>query len=173
MPSPGEHVHRLRPIEAVAAVGEDADVAGEGRGVAGDVDDARRRGAEQRPQQFFVGALAGRVEDDGVEALALSDAAGDLFGGVGADEACAIGQAVAPRVLAGVGDRRRDDFHAEHVVRPARRSESDRAHAAIGVEHAQDACTAELRHCAGWLSGGRLTCGNARAGGFTGEEVRA
>ena len=78
-----------------------------------------RGGAAQSSARssFSSAPLRGGVEDDGVEALALSDAAGDLLGGVGADKARAIGQAVAPRVLAGVGDRRRDDFHAEHVVR--------------------------------------------------------
>ena len=135
MPRPWKHVHRLGAVKPVTAFAEDADVAGEGGRIAGNVDDARRRSEQQCAKQLFIRAFAGRVEDDCVKALATGDAAWNFTGGIGADKAGAAVHAVAAGILDCVGDGRRDDFDAEHIARALRRSQRDRSHAAIGVEH--------------------------------------
>jgi hypothetical protein len=56
-------------VEGVAAVDQDAQVAGEGGRVTRDVHQARRFLLEQGVQDGRVGADAGRVEDHGVGAL--------------------------------------------------------------------------------------------------------
>ena len=87
VPRPREHVHGLRPLQAIAPRGEALHVPGEGGGVAGDVGQRGNAGVGDGLQQRGVGALAGRVEYGGVKALAPLEQAGDLCGGVAADEA--------------------------------------------------------------------------------------
>ena len=67
MAGPAELIDRPDPLEAIAAVGEQARVAGEGRRVAGDRYDALDvRGG--KGAALGLGAGAGRVDDHGVEA---------------------------------------------------------------------------------------------------------
>ena len=75
MPRLREHVEWRRITEFVAAGGEALCVAGQGRWVAGDVDDALGGYFQYRVDDFFIAACARRVEDYGVEA-----ARGQLFG---------------------------------------------------------------------------------------------
>ena len=70
MGRPAELADRLHPVEPIAAVDERPGVAGEGRGVARDIGDTRHiGGGEQR--RLLLRAGAGRIEDDGVEAIEL------------------------------------------------------------------------------------------------------
>ena len=68
MPRLRKHIKRRRLRESVAACGEASRVAGEGGGVAGDVDDALGGDFQDGVRHFFVAACARRVEDYGVEA---------------------------------------------------------------------------------------------------------
>src|SRR5215213_405214 len=58
----GEHIDRLDGAERIAALAEDLQVAGEGRRLAGDVDDPVRLRRDQRLQHRRLTADAGRVE---------------------------------------------------------------------------------------------------------------
>ena len=65
-----ELVHRHDPLQHVAAVDEDARVAGEAGGIAGDRRDARHlRGGKRLRLRLCAGAR--RIEDDPVEAVEL------------------------------------------------------------------------------------------------------
>ncbi len=68
MMRPGELVDHLDAVEAIAAIDEDARVAREGRGIAGNADQHRRLGGGEC-LRLFRGAGARRIEDDGVVAI--------------------------------------------------------------------------------------------------------
>src|SRR5215212_600225 len=64
----GEHVEGTEGVDAVAGVEEEAEVAGEGGGVAGDVGDVRGFELDDAADGFGLGPGAGRVEEDEVGA---------------------------------------------------------------------------------------------------------
>ena len=78
----GEHVHRRGAEGAVAVGGEVFEVAGEGDGVAGDVDHARGAQGADGAEEVLVAAGAGRVHHQHVE--------GALFGGHAQQEAARV-----------------------------------------------------------------------------------
>ena len=73
-------------FEAVVLGTEGFEIAGEGCGVTGDVADFWDFGRGEGAEEGEFGALAGRIEYDGVEALVLGEDFRNLAGGVGADE---------------------------------------------------------------------------------------
>ena len=70
MPGPGELVDRLNPVQPVSAVDQDAGVARESRGVAGDRDRPGHPG-DREHLGLRPGAGARRIEDHGVKAREL------------------------------------------------------------------------------------------------------
>ena len=76
----GEHVYRDCLLEAVGACGQKLYVAGEGGGVAGDVDQALCGGGDQRVHHGAGEALSGGIDDHGVKAPAAQKAGIDLGG---------------------------------------------------------------------------------------------
>ena len=143
MSRPRKHVHGLRPRQAVAPRGEALHVPGEGGGVAGDVGQRGTAGVGDGLQQRGVGPLAGRVEYGGVKALAHPEQAGNLCGGVAAEEPRLCFEAVALGVALRVGDGGGNDLDAGDPAGMPRRAEGDRARAAIGVQHVHVAAGAD------------------------------
>jgi hypothetical protein len=68
---PREHIHGLGATELVAAIAKDFDIAGEGRWVTGDIAECWDFCLDDSVQEYCVGTLTGRVEYNGIEALAL------------------------------------------------------------------------------------------------------
>ena len=145
MARPREHVHGLRPGEAIAPPAQALDVPGEGGGIAGDVGDCGDAGVGEGVQQRGVRALAGRIEYGGVKATPLVQQPRNLHGGVAADEVGPVVEAVARGVALRVGDGGRDDLDACGASGPPRRGQGDRTRAAVGVQHVQVAAGAYAR----------------------------
>ena len=91
--------------DGVAGGGEGCEVAGEGFGGAGDVDEGGGGDAGEQRADFEAGAGAGRVEDDEVGAVALEDGGAEEVEGGGFDGAEVAGSLVAgERGEGGLGD---------------------------------------------------------------------
>lgn len=128
-----EHIHRLDFLRFVAAVFQDAEVAGECGRVAADVDEALRAVVEDRTKQVLVTAFPWRVDDEDVESLAfLVPARDDVFGRSGFE--MGVREAVHLGIALGVFDCLRDDFDAVYFFRLFGEEERDRADAAVGVD---------------------------------------
>ncbi len=129
-----KHIHRLGFDRAVAAVLQDAKVAGQRGRVARDVHDALRAKLQHRVEQARVAALAGRVDDDDVgRHPGCLPPRQDVFGG--ADGKFGVGDAVQRGVAASVLDRFGDDLDAVDAARVLGEEQGDRSDAAIGVDH--------------------------------------
>ena len=93
-----EQVYRAELGGAPAEAGEGGDVAGEGLGVAADVDDAARLHFIDCRDALRRAARAGRVKEHYIRVQALPGRGDHPFGGVGADKA-----GICNFVAAGVG----------------------------------------------------------------------
>mgnify|MGYP003160056149 FL=1 len=82
-----EQVYRAELGGAPAEAGEGGDVAGEGLGVAADIDDAARLHFVDCRDALRRTARAGRVKEHYIRVQALPGRGGHPFGGVGADKA--------------------------------------------------------------------------------------
>lgn len=129
-----EQVEGLGVTEGVAALGQELHIAGERRGVAGDVNDALRRHAEHGVDDVAVDALARRVNDNGVKPHA---AARELLRGLArvGTEKLDVFNAVSRGVFPGVPDGGVHDLHAVGAAGLAGKAERDRARAAVEIEH--------------------------------------
>ena len=74
-------------MQVIAMIVQMFEIASEGGGVAGHVDDGGDIGAGEGFEQGGIGTLAGRIEERNIEAFATGQEAGDLSGGVTTDEA--------------------------------------------------------------------------------------
>ncbi len=127
-----EHVEGLCGEGCVALRGEEGDIAGEGRGVAGDVDhlgcaalcDVLDDGGDE--------TLARRIDDDEIELAFLFEDLRKTFRTVCAEEFC-IFDAVNFCVVPCVFDRRRNDLDAVDLFAFLRGIERDGACAAVEV----------------------------------------
>lgn len=116
MASLREHVHRLDFFRFIAAVFQDAEVAGECRQVAADVDEAFRAVLQDGPEKILVAAFSGRVDDEDVEPFAfLVPTRNDVFCCSGFEPS--ICEAVDFGVALGFFDRLRDNFDGVDFIR--------------------------------------------------------
>ncbi len=161
MRRPWEHVHRRGDFDEVSSRSKEREVAGEGGGVAGDVDDVRRGEAEEGVDEGFFAAFARGVEDDD----------GLFAGEIGWREGLGAGGAVAGRgdgvelgVAEGVLDGALADFEAEDALGKVGQVEADGAGAAVDVEEERDARGGG--RCVGGRGGawGAGDCGRGEAG---------
>ena len=114
----GEHVDRADAAELVAGLLELGGVRGQGRRVAGDVDDLLRLALDQPADDFLREAGAGRVDDDDVGLAGLLEQGPDAGAGVGGDELGVL-DPVALGVALGVFDRLGDDLESPDLARLA------------------------------------------------------
>lgn len=128
-----EHVDGLDLFDAVAALCEEEQVAGERFRVAGDVDDARRRERDGGGEERLVAARARRVHQEHVAALAVLRHVHHEFARVGADEADVF-HVVQLGVGDGVAHGVAVDLHAEHLPGGFGGDHADRADAAVRVD---------------------------------------
>lgn len=128
-----EHVDGLDLFDAVAALCEEEQVAGERFRVAGDVDDARRRERDGGGEERLVAARARRVHQEHVAALAVLRHVHHEFARVGADEADVF-HVVQLGVGDGVAHGVAVDLHAEHLPGGSGGDHADRADAAVRVD---------------------------------------
>ena len=128
-----EHIDGLDFLDAVAALGEEGEVAGEGFGVAGDIHDALRRERDGGGEERLVAARTRRVHQEDVARLAVFRHVDHEFACVGADKADvlhAVQLRVGDRVAHGVAV----DLHAEHLSGGFRGDHADGADAAVCVD---------------------------------------
>lgn len=118
-------------VEGVADVTQEGSVAGEGSGVAGDVEDARHAAGGDGLEQAFVAAGAGRIDDDAADAFEIGGS-NDVF-----RRALDHGQPFDPVEFA-VFPRQRDGggpyFHRRDGLRFPRQERRQRADAAVEFE---------------------------------------
>src|SRR5215510_11318491 len=114
-----EHVHRLDPVHAIAAVHELAEVAGEGGRIARDVHDAGGSELDQRAQRFWMEPGARRIRHHRLRAHALGDELGQSEADL-ADEEGAVVDLVGHGVASGVGHRGGSELDAVDVSAAAR-----------------------------------------------------
>ena len=130
----GKHIDGAGEGKAIGG-GEQLEVAGEGGGITGDVNELWRGGFAQGAHDGRVETLAGRVDDDRVEVLLLSKPWIQRRG-VALEEAGFAREMVDFGVFARVDHGGRDDFDARRVRARTRGEERDRARAAVYVAHA-------------------------------------
>ena len=126
----GEQVEGTQPVEHVALLTEDGDVAGKGGRVAGDVGDRPRSAGHDRLHDGTAGALARRVEDDQV----------DRHDGPACEDRPDIAREhpraghVCPRVRAGV-QVALDQRHAGRATHGVGQEPREQPDAGVQVEH--------------------------------------
>lgn len=136
MPCPGEHIHRLDLLDAVAVPDEPGGVAGGGGRVAADVDQAAGGHLDDGGQGGRVAALAGRVHHDDVGGQALGGQTGGGFAGVGAEETALGRDGVAHPGGVGFGalDGLGDHLDPHQRAAALRHRKADGAHPAVEVQ---------------------------------------
>ena len=97
----GEEIKRSDPAVTPALLFKEGAVAGEGRGIARNIDDTLRRCLTKRADKLGRQSLAGRVDHNYVGS---ADEGGRVFGGVAGDEFGAL-DAVVTCVEFGILDR--------------------------------------------------------------------
>lgn len=130
-----KHIDWLNLRHLVQAVrSERLQIAGEGGGVAGDVDDALRLHRAHGLEQRGVAAFARWVNDNHV--------GGDAARAPSRDDIlcftrfeCGIGNVIARGIRLGIGNRFGDNLDAVDVPRLLGKEERNRADAAVGVDH--------------------------------------
>ncbi len=130
----GKHIDGAGEGKAIGG-GEQLEIAGEGGGITGDVNEFWRGGFAQGAHDGRVETLAGRVDDDRVEVLLLLKPWIQRRG-VALEEASFAREMVDFGVFARVDHGGRDDFDARRVRARTRGEERDRARAAVYVAHA-------------------------------------
>lgn len=134
MPGLGEEVYRGKAFGFIAVAGEEGGVAGEGFGVAADVDDAARGHFGYSGDTFRRAACARRVEEYDVRVQALACGGGHPLGSVGANK-FGVRKFIMPCVGGGVLDGVRVALHADDLPRVGRGAQADGADAAVGIDH--------------------------------------
>lgn len=129
-----EQVYRAELGGAPAEAGEGGDVAGEGLGVAADVDDAARLHFVDCRDALRRTARAGRVKEHYIRVQALPCRGGHPFGGVGADKA-GICNFVAAGVGGGVLHGGGVAFNTDDLFGQRCSAEANRADAAVSVNN--------------------------------------
>ena len=130
----GEHVEGLCGGQFVALFLEAFGVAGQGGGIAGDVDDSVRGHFRHGVDHFLVQTFPGRIHHNDIGADA---GFGEVFcglGGVGAEE-FRVFHLVSLGVLLGVLDGLGDDLHADHLPGGFGQDQGDGACAAVQVQN--------------------------------------
>ena len=151
MPCKRKHVHGLDLPHCVAALREHAQIARERLGIAGDVDDAARRAAQQGVQKALVAPGAGRVQKDQVRPHPVRGHLLHVFARVPGGEPAVL-QAVQPGVRDGVPHGVAVDLHADHLFGPGGGRDADGADAAVGVQHRLLPGQArEVHRCTGFI----------------------
>lgn len=128
-----EHIDGFGAEGGVGVVGEELEVAGEGGGVAGNVDDAAGGHLGDGVDDLRGEAAAGRVDDDDVGADALGGELGGDLGGVAAEEV-GVGDMVAQGVLSGVLNGLGNDLRANDALCVPGQAQRDGADAAVEVQ---------------------------------------
>lgn len=128
-----EHVDGLEGGDAVLLGGELGQVAGEGFGVATDVDDAPRPHFAQRRDALRRAALARGIQkhDVGVQ---VGRGVLHPLGRVGADKADVV-DLIVPRIADGVLDGAGGALDAQHRLGVGRGAKADGADAAVDIQH--------------------------------------
>ena len=129
----GEHIYGFGGFQIVAAGGQEADVAGEGGGIAAHVDEAGRGHFGNGVDHVRGQALAGRVDDDTVRAGTLRRKATGRLGGVRAEE-FRIFNSVSPGVFLRVFNGLGDDLHANGLTRGTGEGQRDRTRTAVEIQ---------------------------------------
>lgn len=132
MSRPREHVDRLGGLWAVALFVEETEVAGEGRGVAGDVENVVGGKRDELFEETRGTALSGRIEDDGQRALDVKAHVVVVFGE--ADVELGVGDGVDPGVAAGVLDGLRVAFDADDPAGAGGQVDADASGTAVEIE---------------------------------------
>ena len=143
MSRPGEHIHRLDRLDLVFACCQDGDVAGEGGGIAGDVDDFLGIEDKDFGKHHRLTAFSGGIEDD--QCRVVGDLGARDFFNFGGDEG-GVGGAVLCRVSSGVEDGAFVAFYADELAGVAGQMETDGAGAAVQVEDGCDGYFCCSRH---------------------------
>lgn len=136
MLGPGEQVHRLYRLGAVALLLQPGGVPGGGGRVAADVHHPAGRHLHHRLQGGFVAALAGRVQDHHVRVQALVGQLGGGLTGIGTQKAALGGGFRAHPGGVGLGAVHRllHDLHADQLAALVRHGQTDGAHAAVEIQ---------------------------------------
>lgn len=134
MPRLREQIHRAELGGAPAEAGEGGDVAGEGLGVAADVDNAARLHFVDSRDALRCAARAGRVKEHYVRAQTLPGRGSHPFGGVGADKA-GVCNFVAAGVGGGVLHGGGVALNTDDLLRQRRCAKADRTDAAVSVNN--------------------------------------
>ena len=129
-----EHIHRGKALGLIAQLCQGGKVAGEGNGVAADIDHPLRGHARHAGKEFRGGALARGVHKDDVCLLPCCGRFADPAGGVGGKEAGVL-YAVMPCVANGILHGVPVQLHAHHLLRMVGGGQTDGADAAVGVQH--------------------------------------
>ena len=137
MPGPREHVDRLGGLRAVAFFDKEAEVAGEGRGVAGDVEDVIGCQGDELFEETRGAAFSRGIEDDGQGTLEIKALVVVVFGE--ADVEFGVGDGVDLGVAAGVFDGLRAAFDADDPVGTGGQVETDAPGAAVEIENVRTA----------------------------------
>ena len=128
-----EHVDGCRFVQRITELGEAQDIARQGCGVAGDIDDALRAHRADRADRFFAHAFSRRINDDHVRPqIAFCQLLCGLAR-VGAEE-FNVFNAVRLRVRAGVLDGFRNDLCADDAPKMPREAKTDRSRSAVEVK---------------------------------------
>src|SRR5215470_17298572 len=128
-----EHVHRLDPVHAIAAVHELAEVAGEGGRIARDVHDAGGSELDQRAQRLGMEPGAGGIRHHRLRAHALGDELGQGEADLAGEEGAVL-DLVGHGVAGGVGHRGGRELDAVDVTTAPRELQADGARARVEIE---------------------------------------
>ena len=138
MPREGEHVETFRLPGFVTELCEEPEVAGEGFGPAGNVNDPGGVHGNCSPDEFGCGALAGWIhEKDQAAAVpvgAVGGHGGEGFSGVGTEKADVL-KTVPLGILPGVADCIFIEFDGQNVLCRAGGGHADGADAGVGIDH--------------------------------------
>ena len=130
-----EKIQRSDGLGMIAGVDEKLQVARQGRGVTGNVDDSFRRNPAQGVDNRRSAAAARRVDYGGVKMMGLCKLRQQRFG-FAAIKVDFIQKPIVPGVIFCVFNRRRDAFNAQHAPGALRgQKKRNRPSAAISVQN--------------------------------------
>jgi len=143
MSRPRKHIDRLDCLDLIVPCGQYGDVAGEGRGVAGDVDDFLGIEDEDFGEHDGLAAFTGRIEDD--QGRVVGDLGARDFLDFGGDEG-GVGDAVLGGISARVLDCSFIAFDSDELAGVAGEVEAYGAGTAVEVEDRCDGYMICRRH---------------------------
>ena len=133
MVRPREQIHRLSLLRRIPARSEPGQVAGEGGGVTGNVDDTGGGHLRNDGDKLLAAALARRVENDHARRFPAPAEHSRRLSRVAAEK-LRVFDAVRRRVRARVFDRVLHNLHADKTFGLCRHGEADGARAAVEVK---------------------------------------